>query len=186
MQRLLPLRIETKPLVHPVSLSVTMTRRSPPMEGLWEDSPWTPQMAQISHIHQWTLYAIHLWYFFMTTKGSRVRSSKVATDVDTSGRNQAGNIFEFSPGSVARSQPGLGTRHVPSLTHSSPTVPEDGNHIDADHHLRRQFTVKTTRCLNITMAWLLTGNRCLIPPADWTDGNDTIPPAFCRECEDHA
>lgn len=124
----------------------SITTDGGPMGGLSPDT----SMAWISHIHQWTLYTIHLWYLY-DYKGSRVRSNKVATDVDTSGRNQAGNIFEFSPGSVARSQPGLGTRHVPSLTHSSPTVPEDSNHIGADHRLRRQFTVKTTRCLNITI-----------------------------------
>ena len=54
MQRLLPLRIETNALVHPVSLSVTMTRPPIATDGLWEGT-FIRATARVSHVHQWPL-----------------------------------------------------------------------------------------------------------------------------------
>lgn len=105
------------------------------------------------------------------------------------GAIRPGNIFEFPPGSVALSQPWLGTRDVPSLTHSLLTpVPQNGYH-------KRHESPSTTpvHCANDTMpqyddesAWFLTGNGSSFLRRIGLTANDEIPPTFRRECEKHA
>jgi len=129
MGRLLPLRIETNTLIHPVSLSVTMTRRSPPRaygttllgqrSGAGQSCAlWVPQ-----------IYTIHLLVFLHEASEYERRELP----------KRAWIIWaQSSPGIYSNSHPApllaasrgseLEARHVPSLTHSSPPVPKNGNH----------------------------------------------------------
>jgi hypothetical protein len=120
--------------------------------GLWDNSPWSAQRrgSLLYTNGPWSASGISnpsLVFLHDQKSTSEPDRRELPTNVDPSGRNQVNEYIRIPIGSVTRSQPGLGTLHAPSLTHSS-RRPQKLTTIGTDHRLRRQFTVQMTRGLN--------------------------------------
>lgn len=117
-------------------------------EDLWDDSLWLAQLRRsvictnglfvcLSHIQY------ILWDFFVVTERPR-NPIEESCHIREFLWAQLREYIQISTGSVVRSQPGLGSLHVPSLTLRSPSPKTVTTIGTAGHCLRSQFTMHTT------------------------------------------